>query len=150
MNSLFGMQRFISGVPVKLLTDSRVLFYLFSAKINNSSVKIKRWVLKLISDYPLVTLHFVRTSENLADFLTREGMLPGDSEKFQLKDIVIKDFYHELPKYDFTLKEWSNFVEAHPEYLMINNVKAVVLSLTRGISNLKESITPLQILQKTH
>jgi hypothetical protein len=147
LNSLYSFQRFISGVPVKLLTDSRVLFYLFNAKIGNSSVKIKRWCLKLISDYPLVTLHFVRTSENLADFLTREGMVPGDAEKFNLKDIEIKDFYSELPKSEFTLQEWSCFVNQHPEYLTIATPKAVTLALNRGIENLKAMVTPFQILQ---
>jgi hypothetical protein len=147
LNSLHSMQRFISGVPLKLLTDSRVLFYLFNSKIGNSSVKIKRWCLKLISDYPQVTLHFVKTSDNLADFLTREGMAPGDSEKFNLKDIHIKDFYSELPKPEFTLQEWSNFVEKHPEYLSIVTPKAVTLALNRGIENLKAMITPFRILQ---
>ncbi len=68
LSTLYSLERFISGVPVQLLTDSRVLYYLFSSKVHNSSVKIKRWCLKLLSDYPQVKLHFVRTSENLADF----------------------------------------------------------------------------------
>ncbi|MEY3826654.1 MAG: hypothetical protein RLZZ148_1471, partial [Cyanobacteriota bacterium] len=54
-------QRFISGVKVNLLTDSRVLYYLFSSKVGDSSVKIRRWCLKLISDYPTVVLHFIKT-----------------------------------------------------------------------------------------
>ena len=103
LSSLYSLQRFISGVPVTLLTDSRVLFFLFSEKVANSSVKIKRWCLKLLGDYPLVKLHFVRTSENLADFLTREGLPQGDLPKFNIKNIEIKDFHAELPKHDFTL-----------------------------------------------
>jgi hypothetical protein len=148
LNSLYSMQRFISGVRVTLLTDSRVLYYLFSAKIGNSCVKIKRWVLKMISDYPMVVLQFVRTNSNLADFLTREGMLPGDAEKFQLKDVEIRDIFEHLPKHTFTLKEWSTWVEQHPEFLEIKNTKAVVLSINRGIDNLKEYLSPLVIVQK--
>jgi hypothetical protein len=98
LTSLFSLQRFISGVKVTLLTDSRVLYYLFSAKVHNSSVKIKRWCLKLLSDYPQVTLHFVSTTNNLADFLTREGLPEGDLERFNLQDINIKDFYCDLPR----------------------------------------------------
>ena len=52
LTSLYSLQRYISGVPVTLLTDSKALFYLFSNKIHNSSVKIKRWVLKILADYP--------------------------------------------------------------------------------------------------
>ena len=88
-----------------LFTDSQVLYYLFSPKIGNSSVKINRWCLKLISDYPNFTLHFIRTTENLADFLTQEGLPPGDLQKFNIKDISISDFSNELPKNEFTFLE---------------------------------------------
>jgi hypothetical protein len=96
----------------------------------------------------MVVLQFVRTNSNLADFLTREGMLPGDADRFQLKDVEIKYIYDHLPKHTFTLKEWSEWVEAHSEFLEIKNTKAVCLSLTRGIDNLKEYMSPLSILQK--
>jgi len=152
LTALYSLQRFISGVKVHLLTDSRVLFYLFSSKVGNSCVKIKRWCLKLISDYPLVTLHFVRTTENLADFLTREGLPPGDLERFNLKNIEISDFYDKLPKVEFTLTEWINFVEDHPEYLTINtpdsqSLKNVALAINKGLDNVKNVVTPLQILK---
>ncbi len=54
---------------------------------------------------------FVRTSENLADFLTREGLLPGDFEKFNLKDLTIDDIYDQLPKTTFSLMEWINLLK---------------------------------------
>ena len=153
LTSLYSLQRYISGVKVKLLTDSRVLYYLFSAKVGNSSVKIKRWCLKLLSDYPLVTLHFVRTTDNLADFLTREGLPSGDLEKFNLKDVQISDFYDELPKPEFTLAEWIEFVEKHPEYLTINRTdkpseQSTIMALTSGLSNVKDVVTPLEILKE--
>ena len=73
LTTLFSVEKFILNVPVTVLTDSQVLFYLFSSKIHNSSVKIRRWCLKLLSVYPNVTLHFVESGQNLADFLTRAG-----------------------------------------------------------------------------
>jgi hypothetical protein len=96
------------------------LYYLFSPRIAQSSVKVKKWCYKLIGDYPDVTLHFVRTTENLADFLTREGLPPGDIEKFNIKDVQVADFHEKLPKHDFTLAEWAKFVEDNPQYLTIN------------------------------
>ena len=151
--SLYSMQRFISGVKVTLLTDSRVLFYLFTARVHNSCVKIKRWCVKLISDYPLVTLHFIRTTENLSDFLTREGLPAGDLERFNVKDAQICDFYDQLPKLTYTLEEWNAFVEQHPEYLTVNkpdhlNIKAQVSAIKFGLNNIEETITPLKILQQ--
>jgi hypothetical protein len=153
LTALYSMQRFISGVPVTLLTDNRVLYYLFSERVTNSSTKVKRWCLKLLSDYPNVTLQFVRTTENLADFLTREGLLPGDAEKFNLKQIQIKDFYKDLPKTNFTLTEWVAYVNSHPEYLVLNDLDhtplpAVVHNLTTGVKNIKSVTTPLEILQE--
>ena len=151
LSALSTLHRYISSVKVKLFTDSRVLYYLFSPKIGNSSVKIKRWCLKLISDYPNLTLHFIRTTENLADFLTREGLPPGDLPKFNIKDIAITDFSNELPKNEFTFLEWINFVEANPQYLTINNPterKVITLSISNGINNIKETLQPIDILRE--
>ena len=151
LSALNSLHRYISGVPVKLLTDSRALYYLFSPKIGNSSAKIKRWCLKLISDYPNITLHFIRTNENLADFLTREGLPPGDLEKFNIKNVTIQDFSAKLPKSEFTFLEWINFVEKHPEYLTINSAKeakTIALAISNGLSNVKETLQPIHILQE--
>jgi len=157
LTALHSLQRFISGVKVTLLTDSRVLFYLFSSKVGNSCVKIRRWCLKLLSDYPNVNLQFVRTTENLADFLTREGLPPGDCEKLNLKNVQISDFYDKLPKTDFTLIEWINFVEQNPHYLTINEekphktkekLKAVTFAISQGIENVKNELKPINILQE--
>jgi len=152
LTALYSFQRFISGVKVNLLTDSRVLYYLFSSKVGDSSVKIRRWCLKLISDYPTVVLHFVKTSENLADFLTREGLPQGDLCKFSLKNIQIADIFPLLPQVDFTLLEWAQFVEEHPEYLTINDqppsvTKSHVLAINAGLANVQAIRTPLEILR---
>jgi hypothetical protein len=150
--SLHSLQRFVSGVKVTLLTDSRVLFYLLSSTVHNSSVKIKRWCLKIIYDFPYVVLRFVRTTENLADFLTRQGMPAGDLGRVNIKEITVRDLGMKLPKETFTLTEWVDFVDAHPEYLTINTPKhltpkAVIMALERGIDNLTEFTTPLMILR---
>jgi hypothetical protein len=75
LDCLHSVQKFVSGVPLRIFTDSRVLYYLFSSKVHNSSVKIRRWCLKLISDYPQVTLSFVKSEDNLADFLNPRGFV---------------------------------------------------------------------------
>ena len=83
-----------------LLTDSRVLYYLFHEKVGDSSTKIRRWVLKLLSDYPLISLHFIRTTENLADYLTRQGLPKGDLEKLSLNPLDAGEL--------FCLQIWYN------------------------------------------
>ena len=87
--ALHNFHKYISNVPVTLLTDNKALYYLFNSKVGNPSVKIRRWCLKLLSDYPNVTLRFVKTTENLVDFLTREGLPAGDCEKLNLNQIKI-------------------------------------------------------------
>ena len=162
LSALNTLHRYISNVKVKLFTDSRVLYYLFSPTVGHSSVKIKRWCLKLLSDYPNLTLHFIRTNENLADFLTREGLPPGDLQKFNIKDIQISDFSNELPKSEFTFQEWINFVADHPQYLTINSpvnplkqikpssteVKAITLALNYAIENIRETLQPIDLLKE--
>ncbi len=76
-----------------------------------------------MSDYPNIKLRHVKTTENLSDFLTREGLPPGDMEKFYIKDIQIADFYYALPQETFTFAEWINFVEANPQYLTVKRLK---------------------------
>ncbi len=120
LTSLHSLQRYISNTKCYLLTDSRVLYYLFSQQVGDSSTKIRRWVLKLLSDYPLVILKFIRTTANLADYLTRQGLPTGDLKKFNIKQIEVQDFYQKLPKNEFTLQEWVKFCADHPEYLTIN------------------------------
>jgi hypothetical protein len=87
----------------------------------------------------------------LADYLTRQGMLKGDLEKLCLKNIAIKDFSDQLPKQDFTLKEWAKFCEENPQYLTVNNsltVMQITKAISRGIENIKDVVTPLDILKR--
>lgn len=143
LTALHSLQRYISNTKCYLLTDSRVLYYLFSQRIADSSTKIKRWVLKLLSDYPLVKLYFVNTNANLADYLTRQGLPTGDVEKLNLKHIEIKDMYKHLPKHEFTLAEWSKFCEDHPEYLTINQPSQVSTTVDTAINHIiREELQP--------
>ena len=151
LTALSSFNRYISGTKTILLTDSKVLYYMFNKRIGDSSVKIRRWVLKLIGDYPLLTLHFVRTGHNLADYLSRQGMPKGDLEKLNLKNIKIEDFFDKLPDKDFTLKEWENFCTANPQYLTVNNsptIYQITKSINKGIDNLKEVSSPIEILKE--
>jgi hypothetical protein len=150
LTALHSLQRYISNTKCHLLTDSRVLYYLFNQQVGNSSTKIKRWVLKLISDYPQVTLHFVRTTENLADYLTRQGLPKGDLEKLNLKNIEVKDFYDKLPKIEYSLREWAQFCQDNPQYLTttVPTVNLMSLSLTTAIKNVSRQVEPLMLLKR--
>jgi len=148
INALGSLHRYISNVPVKLLTDSKVLYYMFNPTIGSSSVKVKRWCLKLISDYPNIVIRHVSTTENLADFLTREGLPPGDLPKFNIKNVQILDFAHALPKEEFTFVEWINFVEANPQFLQTDSIAPITMAINKGIENIQEVLKPIDILRE--
>ena len=52
--------------------------------------------------------------KNLSDFLTREGLPPGDIEKLNLKNTQILDFVDHLPNEEFTLKRMGTMVCRQP------------------------------------
>ena len=160
LEALKSFNRFISSTPVTLLTDSKCLYHLFNGKVMNTCAKTKRWCVKLYTDHNNVKVKFVKTSDNLADFLTREGLPRGDLEKFALKTVEIIDFFDKLPKDEFTLSEWAQYCHDHPEFLTINRkeekiskvdknkkeaklVKKLVMSIKQGIDNIKDIVTPL-------
>ena len=62
-------------------------------------------VLKLLSDHPNVTLHTQKNFGKFIQLLTWEGMLTGDLEKLNMKEIQVSDFLDELPKSIFTIAE---------------------------------------------
>jgi hypothetical protein len=105
-----------------------------------------------LSDYPTLELYFDKSNENLADFLLREGLPPRDLEKLDLKTIKIEEFYDNLSKKSYSLPEWMVFVENNPQYLsgvVVNKAEnqAIVNALSRGLQNVTETLTPLDILK---
>jgi hypothetical protein len=99
--------------------------------------------------------------------LTREGLPKGDLEKYDLKSANVLDFFDELPKEEFTLSEWAQYCQDHPEFLTINRkedkkrvytkkanpteeatIKKLVLSIRQGLENIKDIVTPLEILKE--
>jgi len=148
LTALHSFQKYISNTPCTVLTDSRVLYYLFHSRINESSLKIKRWGLKLLSDHSNVKLHFVKSSDNLADYLTRQGMRLGDKDRFIMTNSKISDFYDHMGQCDFTLDQWAKYVEKNPHFLKEESTRVVCASLRTGLENVEHFISPLEILQE--
>ena len=173
LTGLTNFEKYISNVPVTLLTDSKCLYYLFNQRIQNSCVKMRRWCYKLVGDFSNVKIRYVKTSENLSDFLTREGLPPGDVEKLNLKAAKILDFVDHLPKEEFTLTEWAQYCADNPQYLTIVDtktatnlmlnydksligsmsdeeafIKHIALSIQQGLQNVEDITKPLDIIKQ--
>jgi hypothetical protein len=79
-------------------------------------------------------------------------MKTGDLRRINLKAVLVDDFYDKLPKDNYSLAEWVEFVDAHPEYLSVNQqdhlpIKAIVNAIERGLDNITDFITPLMVLK---
>jgi len=57
-----------------ICSDSRVSYFLFSKKVQDSTKKFIRWALKLQLDYPEVRIVNISGANNIADYLSRIGV----------------------------------------------------------------------------
>ncbi len=92
--------------------------------------------------------HTSDLTDHISDLASQTSELANHTFDLANHTSDLADQTSDLAKHTFTLKEWSEWVEAHPEFLEIKSTKAVCMSLTRGIDNLKEYMSPLTILQK--
>ena len=156
LSALHRLRKYITG-ECHLLTDSATLYFLFSKAVHESSTKCFRYAMKLISDYPQVKIHFVRTFENLADFLTRQHVPATEITKFRIHDTKVENFT--TPKELYTWNEWRRFVNQHPEYLKVTNQKINAIKYAinnqnqrvntlKNISHLYKALTPIDILRQ--
>ena len=149
--SLESFSKLIGKSKVLCLTDSKPLFLLFSNPVTRSSSKISRWGLKLSLDYPLLTLRFISTSNNIADYLTRDYNLSRpDLERLPIQNFDIPGLNTFIdPEQEFSLNEWKAFVQKHEHLLKYttNNIPVTVNALTQAIKNVNKLLDPLKALK---
>ena len=154
--SLQAMKRYIGHSEVTLLTDSKPLYMLFNKHVHASSVKLYRWSMKLSVDYPNLKLQYIRSDQNLADFLSKKfHALPGDLPRLALTKITVDDIDKYLPQDKvFSISEWQEWCRENPDYikeLTDNNSHAKTLltaSLQTVTRNLEKHIKPLAVLEE--
>ena len=75
LNALDAFKIYIKSSPLTLIcSDSRVSYFLFSKKVQDSTKKFIRWALKLQLDYPEVRIVNISGANNIADYLSRIGV----------------------------------------------------------------------------
>ena len=145
-SALFYFEKYVKATNCTLVTDSRALYFMFNKRVHDANVKINRWCLQIRNNFPTLRIQFIRTKENLADFLTRAGKIPiAEIKKLNLSKVDVEDFEYKLPKNNFTLQEWIQWVNDNPQYLKttpkeINNTAEV---LSASIKNLNDFFHPL-------
>ena len=116
--ALLQYRKLIGDANLLLLTDNKCLFYLFSESMLESSVKLSRWKKKLILDYRNLEFGFVKSEDNLADFLSRRYEIERPIlRRLQLPRFVKPGLEHIMDKEVYTVDEWSTFVNNNQDFL---------------------------------
>ena len=174
LSALLTFRKLIGRANLMLFTDNKCLYYLFHPTMVETSAKIYRWHKKVIDDYPQLVFGFVRSKDNISDFLTRNFEI----EKPCVRRLGLPRFINgedldlAIPKDKFEPLEWERFVRANPQFLdeittpderIDNNFKVnvipsqrlinrkVVSSIVKVERNLRnvetKLLTPLEILR---
>jgi hypothetical protein len=114
--SIARFRRYLGGAGTKIITDNKALYFLFSSRIWDSSVKIRRYAALILSEFPGLSFKFTKGCNNMSDYLSRGGYLDNHTvKKCQLKDFLVKDF---PPPPDMTAVNWAKWVAQNDEYLI--------------------------------
>ena len=119
LSALENMKKYIGNSNLLLLTDSLSLYYVFHDKILNSDIKTTRYYKKLNLDYPNMTIKYIPTDENYADFLTRNFEVnKQELARIKLPKFKVQDLNNYIPHdTTFTLSSWKEWVDKNPNYL---------------------------------
>ena len=150
--SLQALHKLIAGSPLLVLTDSKSLFLLFSNPVRNSASKIARWADKIQFDYPNLTLKFIPTHLNIADFLSRDFVINKDDiKRLPLKNYSVPELDEHLDhSQTFTLQSWRDFVQKNEHLIKLltpDKTPAITYSITKIATDIDKIIKPINVLQ---
>ena len=119
LNSLAACKKLVGYDPFLALVDSKPLYFLFHSDVYDSIAKICRWGNKIKHDFPQITLKFIGTKSNPADFLSRKYDIPKvDLIKMRIPKFVNDLLEEAIPTdREFTLNEWIQWVAQNKQYL---------------------------------
>ena len=118
LTALLQYRKLIGRANLLLLTDNKCLYYLFNESMLESSVKLSRWRKKLIIDYSNMTFGFVKSGDNISDFLSRRYEIEKPVvRRIQLPRFVKDSLDEAITQEVYTPNEWSNFVTENPQFL---------------------------------
>ena len=122
LNALTTLRPIVKIANLVAITDSKPLFLLFDRSIHNVHSKIGRYALRICQEFPDLKLRFIKSKDNLSDFLSRSCKLERqDTARLPLKFYDLLPTYTEVIKHDheYSLDEWKDLVEKN-SHLVIN------------------------------
>ena len=149
LGALENFRKLIGRSEVLLITDHKPLFYIFSKPVMQNCAKLTRWGLKMATDYGKLTFRFIKSSHNLADFLTRDYKInQRDLRRIPITDFQLENIENQLDcDKEYSLKEFKDFVDKNQHKLKYAPNKKIISAMTININTLNKIIKPLQALQ---
>ena len=151
LGALENFSKLIGNSDILCLTDSKALFLLFSNPVSKSISKLSRWGLKLHLTYPQLRFRFIRSKDNLADFMTRDfNAKKLDLKRLQIKNFEVTDLDTYIdPHKEFTLEEWKEFVDQHSHLLSYKKPGPTlsVKSISKAVKNIHKLLEPTDALK---
>lgn len=157
---LFAIESFrkvCGNAPTLLLCDSQPLFHLFNSFNLSSNKKISRWNYRVLQALPQLVIKHVISAENISDFLTRQYKVDQPNlPKLQLSRFNTTVYDDLIPDITFNLKEWTDFVEKHKDFIFTTQNKEVkgkkgniakVKVNSPELKAIATVLTPIQVLK---
>ena len=138
LSSLNSLKSYIGSSPLTLVTDSRALYLLYHQTVQNSSVKLNRYSIKLHVEFPNIKVLFTKSETNIADFLSKNfNVKEEDQDRISLKNFRLSNLDDILPTVPITIDEWKNIVKTHDNKLTQVEEKRIVPNLENCISSVE-------------
>ena len=121
--TLDHFKKYIKMCRLTLITDNLVFFSILSRKVLDCSTLMSRYALKILVQYPSTKIRFILTSNNLADFLTRENKIDKNTLlRLPLSAFTIDSALSKLinEKKEYTLLEFKDFADRNQGFIITN------------------------------
>ena len=105
--------------PTLALVDNKTVLWMYDEGVTKSCKKMKRWGLIVRNDHSTVTLGFLSSKNNPADYLSRRFHVPKcERKKIQLPLYVKDSLDDHMPALEMSIGDWADWVAKHPEFVV--------------------------------
>lgn len=145
LHTLSSLKHLIKISNLTCITDSKPLFLIFSKPVHNMHSKVGRYCLRIQQEFPELKLRFIKSADNLSDFLSRSHKITvKDAKRLPLKYFDLLPEYTGVIKenYNYTLDEWQTLVDQNT-HLITNNAKSLKVNMITGQNTAEEKMSYL-------
>ena len=143
LSSLNSMRSYIGSSPLTLVTDSKALYLLYHQTVQNSSVKLNRYSIKLHVEFPNIKVLFTKSETNIADFLSKNfNVKEEDQDRISLKNFRVSNLDDIIPSIPVSIEEWKELVHTHRHKLTQVGEDRILRRLENTVSSVEKKESP--------